>query len=188
MTINEQYQEMRTEINESKDQYLTDLFILISHLEKNKWFEGNQQVLDKIYDSLEKTYAITSSHLRRIYNLSTRKIEDVNDLAWSEDNKTLEKRVHDYFVQYEQEALEQAIRSLKYAITRILDTETAHLYNTLIYNTVKDKAIEAEVFGEYDDCHGECDYWITKGRMPIEELTELPPYHPDCECYVVYYI
>jgi hypothetical protein len=24
--------------------------------------------------------------------------------------------------------------------------------------------------------------------MPIEELDELPPYHPDCECEVIYYI
>jgi hypothetical protein len=25
------------------------------------------------------------------------------------------------------------------------------------------------------------------GKMPIEDLVELPPYHPNCECEVIYY-
>ena len=39
-----------------------------------------------------------------------------------------------------------------------------------------------------DEPSSECEYWVLKGKMPIEELEELPPYHPDCDCQVIYYI
>jgi hypothetical protein len=26
------------------------------------------------------------------------------------------------------------------------------------------------------------------GKFPIEDLVERPPYHPNCECEVIYYI
>jgi hypothetical protein len=38
-----------------------------------------------------------------------------------------------------------------------------------------------------DEDSGKCEYYVSKGKMPIEELDELPPYHPDCECEVIYY-
>jgi hypothetical protein len=72
-----------------------------------------------------------------------------------------------------------------------MDTETLYASNHVIHGKLKKYATHAEVFNGNDDIceqHEECEYWSTKGKMPIEELEKLPPYHPDCECEVIYYI
>ena len=33
-----------------------------------------------------------------------------------------------------------------------------------------------------------CEEWIKMGKFPIKDLVERPPYHPNCECEVIYYI
>jgi hypothetical protein len=70
-----------------------------------------------------------------------------------------------------------------------MDTETSCVSNGIIHGKINKHATHAEIIGngECDD-HPECDFWLSKGKMPIEELEELPPYHPDCECEVIYYI
>lgn len=73
----------------------------------------------------------------------------------------------------------------------VMDTETLYASNHVIHGKLKKYATYVEVVGspECDDEEGGmCEYYVSKGKMPIEELDELPPYHPDCECEVIYYI
>lgn len=70
-----------------------------------------------------------------------------------------------------------------------MDTETLYASNHVIHGKLKKYATHIEVVGSpecSDEDEGLCEYYVTKGKMPIEELDELPPYHPDCE--VIYYI
>ena len=100
-----QYDEMRKEINNSKDQHLEDLFKYIRSyfkLPKEKWnkelFLANLE--DAIYESLTETYAITAKAVERIYNIIfTDKIDDdtLKDLTYSADGKTLNDRLNIHY-------------------------------------------------------------------------------------------
>ena len=71
-----------------------------------------------------------------------------------------------------------------------LDGTSAAVSNGILHKKLAKYAVYAEVTNSDDDIcweHEECEYWLRKGKIPVDELTELPPYHPDCECMVVYY-
>ena len=192
-----QYDEMRKEINESKDQYLETLFKNI-----RSYFENPEDARDKeefiadlediIYDSLTKTYAITAKAVEKIYDITfTEKIDDdtLRKLTYSADDKTLNDRLNIHY--------DNAINRndsptiyLRNRIALIMDTETLQSSNHVIHGKLKRKAKYVEVININEECceeHPECEYWLKQGKIPIEELTELPPYHPDCECEVIYY-
>ena len=191
-----QYNEMRKEINESKDQYLETLFKNI-----RSYFENPEDMRDKeefiadlediIYDSLTKTYAITAKAVEKIYDITfTEKIDDtLRKLTYSADGKTLNDRLNIHY--------DNAINRddsptiyLRNRIALIMDTETLYSSNHVIHGKLKRKAKYVEVINIDDECceeHPECEYWLKQGKIPIEELTEIPPYHPDCECEVIYY-
>ena len=192
-----QYDEMRKEINESKDQYLETLFKNI-----RSYFENPEDTRDKeefiadlediIYDSLTKTYAITAKAVEKIYDITfTEKIDDdtLRKLTYSADGKTLNDRLNIHY--------DNAINRndsptiyLRNRIALIMDTETLYSSNHVIHGKLKRKAKYVEVININEECceeHPECEYWLKQGKIPIEELAELPPYHPDCECEVMYY-
>ena len=192
-----QYDEMRKEINESKDQYLETLFKNI-----RSYFENPEDTRDKeefiadlediIYDSLTKTYAITAKAVEKIYDITfTEKIDDdtLRKLTYSADGKTLNDRLNIHY--------DNAINRddsptiyLRNRIALIMDTETLYSSNHVIHGKLKRKAKYVEVININEECceeHPECEYWLKQEKIPIEELTELPPYHPDCECEVIYY-
>ena len=192
-----QYDEMRKEINGSKDQYLETLFKNI-----RSYFENPEDTRDKeefiadlediIYDSLTKTYAITAKAVDKIYDITfTEKIDDdtLRKLTYSADGKTLNDRLNIHY--------DNAINRndsptiyLRNRIALIMDTETLYSSNHVIHGKLKRKAKYVEVININEECceeHPECEYWLKQGKLPIEELAELPPYHPDCECEVIYY-
>lgn len=191
-----QYDEMRKEINDSKDQHLEDLFKYIRsyfRLPKEKW---NKELFitdleDAIYESLTETYAITAKAVERIYNIVfTDKIDDdtLKDLTYSADGKTLNDRLNNHY----DNAIKRDDPTTYFynRIVVIMDTETLYSSNHVIHGKLKRKATYAEVININDDCceqHPECEHWLKQGKIPIEELKELPPYHPDCECEVIYY-
>ena len=110
-------------------------------------------------------------------------------MIYSEDGKTLNERIKNHY--------ENAINrpnSLEYMYNRIvliMDTETLHASNHVIHGKLYRHASHVEVIGS-PECEvengGLCEFYTSKGKMLIEELDELPPYHPDCECEVIYYL
>jgi hypothetical protein len=162
-------------------------------LPKEKW---NKELFltdleDAIYESLTETYAITAKAVERIYNIIfTDKIDDdtLKDLTYSADGKTLNDRLSNH---YDNAVKRDDPTTYFYnRIVVIMDTETLYSSNHVIHGKLKRKATYAEVININDDCceqHPECEHWLKQGKIPIEELKELPPYHPDCECEVIYY-
>ena len=191
--------EMRKEINESKDQYLEDIFKYIrSYFEKPKIFWDKESFIagleDIIYESLTKTYAITTKAVEKIYNIIfTDKIDDdtLKELTYSADGKTLNERLSIHYDNaIEKNSNNERIMYLYNRIVLIMDTETLYSSNHVIHGKLKRKAKYIEVINIDEECceeHPECEYWVKQGKIPIEELAELPPYHPDCECGVIYY-
>ena len=192
-----QYEEMRKNIAESKDQYLEVLFKYIRAYFKLPKEEWNKEMFiagleDTIYESLAKTYSITASAAKAIYNITfTDKIDNdtLKSLTYSADGKTLNDRLS---VHYDNAVDREDPTTYFYnRITLIMDTETLYASNHVIHGKLKRKEKYVEILGSpecEDEDEGMCEYYVSKGKMPIEELEELPPYHPDCECEVIYYI
>ena len=74
---------------------------------------------------------------------------------------------------------------LDYEMIRIIDTETFVILNTVLYEKLKKYAKYFEVIGSAGCCEV-CDFH--QDIRPIEELDELPPYHPNCTCLIIYYL
>lgn len=191
------YRQMRQDIENGKDRHLVHIHSLIKKYfkdtPKEKWTFANfittTKVDDMIFESLEHTYAITTKAIEDLYGIKPNpedKVE-VAELMYSADGKTLYDRLQAHF-----EAACDRDDPSQYMFNRcvlIVDTETSCVSNGLIHGKVNKHAVYAEIVGSGEcETHPECDFWITKGKMAIEELEELPPYHPDCQCEVIYYI
>ena len=188
---------MRQDISESKDKYLEDIFKYIkAYFSLNKslwnWETFYQGLEDLIFNSLTETYSITIMAVKSIYGIQFKdKIDQdtLEDLIYSKDGKTLEERMKTHW--------DNAINRdnpIPYFYNRtvlVMDTETLYASNHVIHGKLKKYATHVEVIGS-PECDSEddgmCEYYVSKGKIPIEELDELPPYHPDCECEVIYYI
>ena len=192
------YDKMRQDISKSKDEYLEKIFIYIKEyfttIDKSLWnweifYLGLEQL---IFKALEETYSITAAAVKSIYGIQFKDIIDqdtLKELTYSEDGKTLEERLKEHW----DNAIKRDDPTLYFynRVVLIMDTETLYASNHVIHGKLKRYTTHVEVAGS-PECDSEdggmCEYYISKGKMPIEELDELPPYHPDCECEVIYYI
>lgn len=192
-----EYKKMRQNIFNSKDKHLEELFKYIkTYFSKDKflwsWEIFYPVVENIIYDSLTETYAITAESAKKIYQIKFNETIDkdtLEKLTYSKDGKTLKERILNHY-----ENAVKRVDPINYFYNRlvlIMDTETLYASNHVIHGKLKKYATHVEIVGSpecSDENEGLCEYYISKGKMPIEELDELPPYHPDCECEVIYYI
>ena len=192
-----EYDKMRQNISESKDKYLEAIFKYIKayfSMDKSlwNWEEFYQGLEDLIFNSLTETYSITAAAVKSIYGIQFKDKIDrdtLKDLTYSKDGQTLEDR----FKKHWDNAVNRDNPALYFynRTVLIMDTETLYASNHVIHGKLKKYATHVEVIGS-PECESEdgglCEYYVSKGKMPIEALDELPPYHPDCECEVIYYI
>ena len=188
---------MRQDISKAEDEYLEKIFIYIKeYFTKDRflwnWEEFYPKLEELIFKSLEKTYSITAAAVKSIYGIQFKDIIDqdtLKELTYSEDGKTLEERLKEHW----DNAIKRDDPALYFynRVVLIMDTETLYASNHVIHGKLKRYATHVEIAGS-PECDSEdggmCEYYISKGKIPIEELDELPPYHPDCECEVIYYI
>ena len=189
------YDKMRQDISKAKDKYLEAIFIYIKEYfarDKSRWnweefYLGLEQL---IFKALEETYSITAAAVKSIYGIQFKDIIDqdtLKELTYSEDGKTLEERLKEHW----DNAIKRDDPTLYFynRVVLIMDTETLYASNHVIHGKLKKYATNIEVVGAATCLeHEECDYYTSLGKIPIEKLDKLPPYHPDCECEVIYYI
>lgn len=196
-----QHKSWTKQINQSKDQNALSIIKRANALVKasksaeslkeiEKLFaEVDDDLLDLIYKSLEKTYSQTCKMVSDIYDITSKSI-NIKDLTYDGDGKTLDERVTNYIyelLEYIRSCYkegkpvdwEKIKRNLHNRLLLILDTET---------QTVKIKVTKRKVeahceFGEV--LPGQCCPG-SGGIFPIDELDE-PPYHPGCMCEIIYY-
>ena len=184
------YSQMREDIATAKDKHLRKLWIFIrdemDNLPKDRFLD---EVEYRILQSLEETYAITSAAARKLYGIKSERLQDgeIEELMYSKDGKTLRERLETHYDNAENRS--NSTEYFRNRVVLIVDTETLTVSNTVIHGKLNKEATYAEVIGVGDcsEAEEDCEYWIAKGKMPIEELSELPPFHPDCECEVIYY-
>ena len=182
---------MRKDIAKAKDKYLKDIWIYIrDNMEKVPKEDFLNHIQEMILESLEETYSITSAAARKLYNIKAERLKDgeIEELMYSKDGKELYERLEEHY----DNTIKRDNPSdyFRNRIILIVDTETLTVSNAVLHGKLNKKAQFAEVIGIancWEENGGLCEYWISQGKIPIEELTELPPYHPDCECEVIYY-
>ena len=185
------YSKMREDIAISKDKHLRKIWLFVREemdsLPKDRFLDDIEY---RILKSLEETYSITSAAARKLYGIKAERLKDgeIEELLYSKDGKTLRDRLETHYDNAQDRA--NATQYFQNRIVLVMDTETLTVSNSIIHSKVNKDAKFAEVVGGancWEENGGDCEYWISKGKMPIEELSELPPYHPDCECGVIYY-
>ena len=189
---------MRQSIKSAENEYLEKMYQYVKNYFSNtlkeewSWKNFSPQLENLVYDSLIETYSITIKACKKIYNMDFTEIIDkdtIKDLTYSKDGKTLSERLHNHY-----DNAVKRINPIDYFYNRlvlIMDTETLYASNHVIHGKLKKYATHVEIIGISecsDEDGGLCEYYVSKGKMPIEELDELPPYHPDCDCEIIYYI
>lgn len=168
----------------------------IKEKKKFDWANVKRQLTNEIYNSLTTTLSHSLSLVKEAYAIKDKKL-DLKNLIWQKDGKLVEDRISSYchaistMIELTEEPNEQSLKNLlTYNLTRLLNTETMAIHNKAVWQLVKDKAIYVEIWNEDDQCDGNCgcDVYYDKGKFLLKDLAELPPYHPDCECYPVYYM
>ena len=157
--------------------------------EKKNWEVFERDMQEEIYNSLEATYTITLKGMKKIYNIQNKDTvnkEIIEELTYQEDNLTLDERIHNHCINYKnQEEIKK--QNLLYDMMRILNTETVYLFNHLLFKKIKENEeyIYAEVVNG-DGCCERCSEWNNGDVWYIDEIVE-PPYHPECECELVFW-
>ena len=117
---------------------------------------------------------------RKIYNIKIDKI-NIKDLPYQEDGKTLDERIDYWKAKYFDEFV-----LLRNSLFKILDTEVNVLYNKILQNKVAKYADYVEVINS-DSCCEDCYNTYENKLFAVEKLKILPPFHPGCNCYIVFY-
>ena len=203
------YAKLRENISQEKDKSFEKI---VKYVNRNFNDQPKEEFINQVYnlilDSLEKTYALTAAAVREIYNIQDSNIEniDINKLTYSQDGKTLRERIIEHYsvskekqnnafkIQEKESDIEtDNIFAIYYEnrLWTILNTEISNVSSQVLHNKIKEYASYAEVYG-YGECSendgSPCEEWLKMGKVPIDDIVELPPYHPNCECIVIYYI
>ena len=158
--------------------------------------ESCQEDITKLlYECLEKIYPLVVKFVKKNYpEVEFEKI-NVASLTWNKDGLTLEERIKKHLVDSSQKLLElykdgvidydSVQKILDIEIVRIMDTESYIISNTILHDKLKKVSKYFEILG--GNCCEYCDEHIS-GIQNITQLEDIPPFHPNCQCMVIYYI
>ena len=122
-----------------------------------------------------------------VYNIDTDWIEIsenvILELTFSKDGKNFKNRIYEHYSDYLNNHDKDIFLN---AINKILNTESRYIFNHALAQEVGSQAIECEIIG--DNACGDCLDHLGGGRINPTLLTDIPPYHPNCECNIVYYL
>ena len=107
----------------------------------------------------------------------------LDQLVWNQDGWTIHNAILKAYEEYNK-IRDKSILILR--INRIIDTESIRLRNTVFdsANEREGRFKKVQIGGE-DNC-GNCGHFY--GVFSVKNhLYVLPPFHPECECWAVYY-
>lgn len=189
------YTIMRENISEEAEKTIEKIS---KYINKNLKTYNRTQFVDGMYDLmlelLIEVYSITSKTIRDLYDgLEIERLsdEEIMQLTYSADGKELRDRIEEHYDNVMKRIESERKDYFLHRMMLIVNTESLTVSNGILHKKLAKHAVYAEVTNNDDDIcwqHEDCEYWLSKGKIPVDELTELPPFHPDCECMVVYYL
>lgn len=193
------------ELFDYNSSYYEKIFILINQVDENTDFvELSIQISNIIYECLEKTYIFTTDKIKAIYEVNP-KVPTVEELLQVFDGLTINDRVKIHINELKnhlpvknhidelKNPLPIDIKSAKLKcqmrMILLVNNEAMTLYNRLFFEKLKEYATSGQILTADDGCCDKCYDVAPHGVVSIELLEQnLPPYHPDCRCFVVYYL
>ena len=156
--------------------------------------EYSEKIQDLINECLERIYALIAKFVRTYYPDVEFNEENVASLTWNEDGINLEERITSYIetsilemivLLKEDKDIAQIKRLLEFQIVRILDTEAFLVMNKILENKLRKVSKYFQILS--DNCCDGCENISEQGILPIHKLEKTPPYHPSCQCIIIYY-
>lgn len=145
----------------------------------DKKLKYGEEINDFFWNYLEEVYSMCVEGFRKIYDIKIDKI-NIEDLPYQEDGKTLDERI-DYW----KERYANDFVFLRNNLFKVLDTEVNVIYNKILQNKVAKYADYVEIIN--NDCCEKCFSTYEGKIFEVKDLKILPPFHPDCDCYAVFY-
>lgn len=139
-----------------------------------------KEVTDFIFQVLNNNFSNILQELKEMYSKSFDNNKDIKleELFYNSDGKTLEDRIKIIFDEFDKNNLLFSF----YRLCLILDTESNQIITNTMKNKLKTPYVEIIAGEGCDVCNEYCD-----GEVYNEDDIELPPYHPSCQCQVIYY-
>ena len=180
------------ELFDYNSSYYEKIFILINQVDENTDFiELSIQISNIIYECLEKTYVFTTDKIKTIYEVNP-KVPTVEELLQVFDGLTINDRVKNHIDELKNHLpidIKSAKLKCQMRMILLVNNEAMTLYNRLFFEKLKEYATSGEILTAAGGCCDKCYDVIPHGVVSIELLEQnLPPYHPDCRCFVVYYL
>lgn len=144
--------------------------------------ELHEELIDLSYSFMEKILALTLEFIEDEYSISDANLaeKDLSKMFFSEDGKTMEDRIKEYITKDKVQFI--------YNICRFYTTEAQFAFNKFSFLILKDYFRSVKVDNLY--C---CDHCLDiiiqlSDWTPVEEvdLRDLPPYHPECVCVLLF--
>ena len=143
--------------------------------------------IDTIEEKFEDMLLHVLNFISEIYGINTDLVEISEEailgLTFSGDGKTFKERISEHYTEYLKNQNQDMFLN---AVNKILKTESRFIFNHTLSQEVTPHAVEYEIIGD-NGCE-ECADHLGGGRVSLALLTDIPPYHPNCECNIVYYL
>ena len=186
------YEQLQQEIINIATRYEVDIIKILDKLSEDNIDTNRSETINKIYDCLKEIYKLILNFIKENYpKAKVNNRIDLKVLIWNEDGLTLEERIIGHYNEYydrikgNKKLIPIAKRALSFALVKIVDTESFQVANGLLNEKLKNTAKYFENLNG-DSCGG-CNEETGYGIRPIKYLDDVPPYHPECRCIVIYY-
>ena len=188
MSTRQKIHKLREEIDLIKEQDFEKIvsFILkaLKEYENNamSWDNLYLEIEDLFYKSFEGVYKFMNIGLEGVYKqLREFSVEDISDLTYHLDGKTIEERLKEYWTESKKrldnkENPEDIKTYLINKYDRILNTETRVIESRIkkYRKPLNATMLIIEHSSGCPNCPG--------GEYAADENVDLPPYHPNCQC------
>lgn len=153
----------------------------------NEDIDFESYCINQVEETFESMLLHSLNFITDVYKIDTDWIEIsenvVLELTFSKDGKNFKNRIYEHYSDYLNNHDENMFLN---AINKILNTESRYIFNHALAQEVGPQAIKCEIIG--DNACDECLDHLGGGRINPALLTDIPPYHPNCECNIVYYL
>lgn len=171
MNLKEKYQRLSIEIDKKIVECEETIFKLLRQEEPSA-----EDISEAIWKILEDVFSLILTFIKENYPSIKADGIDIISCMYQDDNKTIEDRA--------EVALTKA-NPLPH-LCLIVENESYTVLNSFLVNTVAKEAKSFEII-QSTKCCEYCNEQYASGVHNIGKLKEIPPFHVDCNCLIVYY-
>ena len=207
MSLKDNYKKHLKDLQKLADEYSEKMIKRIyESIRLSDWETTADDVVDLLWQGYERNYKMTKEFLKSNYGIESSLepfLSDFKALSYHRDGIDIEERTRRKIADYQVNELDPFIKKrVAYEIGR--QENTGHKY--FFFNLTKQKLVDVfpssriyvtiDNLDGWDDCEENGDGGVLlceeKAHMiehkclaDIQDI-DLPPYHPECECYPIF--